>query len=348
MLGSSIIAGIYNRIKNHIKFCGRLVFNLPYWIKAQISLFKNYIIDLRYKLDHLKETNLELGIEHLYKRNLNDAIIRFILVNKFFSKGDSKANYWLGWTYFLKNNYVKSLYYLKLDKESDPIGLGSFIQNYTNYNEIPSAIWYQYRELISEYYIDNFYLEDMKNLYEVFAQKTLNQITKLPDHYSILELGSNIGILGRYVRKRFPDTFTMKAVEVSDSMTKLASIYYPGLKIYDELLNLHIQEFLKLATQNSDKFDVILSCYSLTFTKELDTYFNDIYSLLNDNGFFAFCLPTNNMTKLSLDRKEFVFDQTYIKKAVNASNLILLSTDELSLGINNKYSIFTCKKVIGK
>jgi hypothetical protein len=344
MLGSSIVVGIYNSIKNLINRCYLFIKNSPKWAAIQISSFKDYVNDAKYKLHHLRDTNIELGIEHLYKRNFNDAIIRFILVDKFFSKDDVEVNYWLGWAYFLKNNYAKSMHYLKLGSKFDVVKLGPFLENNSNYNEIPEGLWYQYRELVSSYYANNFIGPDNTNLYEVFVQKTLSQIKELPDNYSILELGSNIGNVGYEVRKRFPDSFNITGVEVSRSMNELTHIYYPNTQIYDKLIELTIKEFMNGV---SEKFDVILSFCGFTFTKELSPYFDSVYSALNDLGFFAFCLPTDNITKISLKRIEYIFDQQDIKKSINDSKLILLSIDELSLGINKKYSIFVCRKIIG-
>jgi predicted TPR repeat methyltransferase len=344
MLGSSIVIRIYNAIKNLVKNCYQFIFNSPQWIKTQIASFKAYIDDVRYKFHHIRDTNIELGIEHLYKRNLNDALIRFFLVNKFFAKGDEEANYWLGWVYLLKNNYAKAIEYLKLGRRFDVVSLGEFLENYQNYKEIPEDVWHQYRELVSSYYEERFTDSEKQNLYEIFVQKTLSQIKELPDYYNILELGSNIGALGYEARKRFPDSFTLTGVECSNSMNALSLIYYSNNKIYDQLMELSIKEFMH---ESNKSFDVILSLCGFAFTKELTQYLHYVYTILNDSGFFALCLPADDITKISLERLEYVFNQQDVERAIVDSKLVLLSTEKLSLGINKKYSIFICKKTIG-
>jgi tetratricopeptide (TPR) repeat protein len=342
MLGTRMICGIYAGSKRGIKSCYYAIRNLPFWYKSKIKEFKYYIATFKYRLSHLSETNLELGMHHLHKQNINDAIIRFTLVDKFLNPNDRLANYWLGWCYFLKNNYKKAIYHLQKASYSDQVKLGQFLENYSNYVEIPAEIWRQYRDFTAQYYPTSF-RSDTINLPYSFIQKTMDKIVALPDSYSILELNSNIGLAGYEIRKRFPDSFTLTAIENSSAMNDLVNLYYPKLNIYDQLINSPVKDFLH-NTQN--KFDVILSFCGLSFTKDLKHYFECIYNISNNDGYFAFCLPVSKKTELSLKRKEFVFNSEEIKAAIDLSKFTTLGVNELSLGINNKYSIFICRKLV--
>ncbi len=376
MFGSKIIYNSYGLIKDKMRSCYHFCKNFPSWYMEKIFTLINYFTDVKYKVTHLKETNLKLGIEHLYKNNLNDAILRFKLVDKFFSNSDQaivnsgefgarsdgatpisnrratrddvtnfssidynscQVNYWLGWTYFLKNNYQKALYHLQKASESDPVKLGTFLQNYNNSSDIPQQIWHQYRNLTAEYYNNKFCSNKQLYLPHNFVSRIMSGITDLPDNYRILELGSNTGLVGAEVKKRFPDSFTFTGVESSEAM----NVFALNMNIYDNILEVSIPDFIK---QHSNKYDVILSFNALSFTKNLSTYFNDIYSIVDKLGYFAFCLPINNVTNLSLKRKEFIFAITDIKEALSQTKFTVLSSEELVIEKNDKYYMVVCKK----
>jgi len=311
------------------------------WYKIKIFALINYFVDIHYKIRHLKETNFKLGMQHLYKNNLNDAILRFQLIDKFFAPNDQQTNYWLGWTYFLKNNYAKSLFHLQKSSEADQIKLASFLQNHDDLLEIPPQIWQEYRNIIAEYFTNYSFGINKMPLPYTFVTKAISNITKLPNNYNILELGSNIGLIGHEIKKRFPSNFILIGVENSERMNDLAKKYYVNNNIYDQMLGVSIPSFLQ---QNTSTFDVVLSCCSLSFTKNLLSYFNLIYSTINQLGYFIFCLPINKVTIFSLKRKEFVYSIEDIKEALGQTRFTILDIDQLNSTKNDRYCIIFCKK----
>ncbi len=338
-------------VKDKIKLWYQCIVNSPAWYKEKFLMFINYWVDVKYKIGHIKETNLTLGLEHLQKNNLNDAILRFKLVEKFFDPGNSYANYWLGWTYFLKNKLPEALFYLRKAGTTDQVKLGEFLQNYQNLpetsqktlQEIPQEIWQQYKNLIAFQYANKFLKTDKLDLPYSFVHKTMSRITDLPNIYNILELGSNVGMVGYEVRKRFPDYFTFTGVENAEIMNKLASSYYTN--IYNQLIEISIPDFLQ---QNSNNYDIILCWNSLSFTKDLVKYFTLIYSITNKMGYFACCLPINKnanfFTTFSLTKKEFLFSVKDIKEALKQTDFIILSSEELDIEKNSNYYMVVCKK----
>ncbi|MCC8417884.1 MAG: SAM-dependent methyltransferase [Rickettsia endosymbiont of Bryobia graminum] len=333
----------YKSIKEKIKLGCQRIKNFSSWYKAKIWQIINYFTDIKYKVNNIKETNFNLGLEHLKKNNLNDALLRFKIVEKFSKPEDNiinQVNYWCGWVYFLKSNYPKSLTYLKKSSKEDTVKLGSFLQNYQKLLEIPQPILCEYHNLTAKYYASRFQSDKIHLPYS-FINKTISMITDLPDKYNILELGSNVGLVGYEVRKRFPDNFIFTGTESSQEMNKLLSLYYPNLNIYDQLLEVSIPEFLN---EQSVKYDVILSYCSLSFTKDLINYFNLIYSITNNSGYFAFCLPINNSTKFSIERKQFVYTIVDIKAALNQTQFNILNEQELNLEKSGKYYMVVCQR----
>lgn len=336
---------MFGKIKDKIKYYCLTIINIPNFIKNKILGFKNYLNDCKYKMSHLSETNYELGLDHLYRGNLNDALLRFKLVDKFFNPNDSRVYYQLGWTYFLKNDYRKAIEYLEKSNEKYKIIFVNFLKNYKNATEVPEEIWKKYRDLTTKYYTNIFNNDKNIHLPYRFVNETIKQITDLPDNYSILELGSNIGLIGYEAEKRFPESFTLTGVEISDFMNDFQEEYHRNLKIYDQIYNISVNEFLK---QNSNKFDIVLSFCGLSFAKDLSTYFNLIYSSLNKLGYFALCLPTSGNTQFSVKRKEFIFNLNEINSILQKNNFAILASEEIILAENNKYSIIICKKTDNK
>lgn len=340
MIGTRVLCSIYNMIKNSIISLCRFIIKLPHYYRQKILDFKTYLMDYKNKLSNLRDTNFELGIYHLYNQNLNDAIIRFKLVDKIFSPNHQESNHWLGWCYFLKNNVEKALLHLEKAGKEDTLNLKSFLQNCYNCTEIPQDIWQQLRDITSSNYEKRFN-SDKVYVPLTLVQKAIETITELPDNYNILELGSNVGRVGFEIRKRFPDSFTMIGVETSEKMKALMQIYYPKSDIYDQLID---ESLIDLTKKFQNNIEVILSLSGFISTKDLFNYFGSIRSILSPNGYFAFCLPAGSKTEFSLKNKEFIFNSEDVRMNLSSQNLSLLYFDELTLEINNKYYIFVVKK----
>lgn len=348
MLVTKIISGTYSSIKKTIKFTYNFFFDLPNLYRQQSLKIKDYFADIKYKLNNLAKVNLELGVYHLYKYNLNDAIIRFKLVDKFFKPGDLEANYWLGWTYFLKNNTNKAIHHLKEAVDEDKLGLMSFIKDTNNVSEIPEKIQQQYRDIIA---IKWHYNTDFgsKKIYHPlqFIQRTLEQITYLPDNYRILEIGCNTGLIGAEIVKRFPDNLELIGIETSSKMIDIIRIneQEQNKRIYDQLLHSSLQNFIdNYSHLTANKFDIVVSFCGLNFTKTLDHYLAYIYSILNDLGYLAIYLPIGAKTLYSNEIKEFKLSVENVENYAIRNGLNLLFNEKLMLGINNKYSIFIFNK----
>jgi len=338
MLATKIIIGIYSTTTSGIKYVYNFIIDTPAWYRQNLLKIKEYIEDFKYKIKNLREANFKLGLYHLGKLNLNDAIIRFKLIDKFFNKGDVQANYQLGWCYFLKNNFQKASRHLKKAGAADSAQLGAFIENYSTYSEIPAAILQQSRDFLvnSKSYFDRFQ-DDKLYLPTVFVQETLDKISDLPDDYEILEINSGVGLVGVEIRKRLPDYFKLTGIEVSNKMLEVARL---NNEVYDELLNTSLTSF----AQVSLKFDIILSLNGLISARDFKSYLGDVNLLLADGGYFAFCLvaPAKNFNPLKA--KEYLYISDEIKEACELNNFILLGVNELKLGINNKYYIYIYRK----
>lgn len=320
-------------------FLARLM-SLPNLLKQQFARIIEDYKKLRYKLSNLAESNLDLGIYHLRCRNYNDAIFRFKLVDKFLDPGNKLANYWLGWTYFMKQDYKQAINCLTQAEDIDEIGLLAFIKSIDNATYIPSAIHAMHRDIITYIIIDK-YITAEENLIIELISEFNKQAKDLPEEYSILELGANVGMLGDEIHKRMQESYTLTGVEISEKMIELQLECFPNSKPYDGMINSLVETFLE---KEINLYDVVYSLDGFSTNADLKKVFNNIFSVLNTNGYFAFIVKTDKQNKLSTKLLEFAYSPQYVKEVLKESGFKILSVKDFSLEIKNNYSIFVCTK----
>lgn len=330
------ISDIFYLIKKIIVFIYLMIKNLPVNYQRLILNIKTYINEFKYKIRNLPDVNINLGIEHLYNNDINDAIVRFKLVEKFLRPGDKLAHYMLGWCYFMKNYPKKAVKHLELSGDTDKINFLDFVKHYGNCKEIPFTIWSQCRALKIAYYLENIYA-NKDSILRKFIQHSLIIINNVPSKYSVLDLGSNLGVTGYEVRKRFPDTFTLTGFESATNMSDLIEICYPDQHIYDRLISGNLTEFL---SQTKDTFDIIISFCFLSFTKDIQTYISAIALLLKPLGYLALLLPMNNLgqNQFELNSKEFTFNLDEVVQNIDFSQFKCLNANKISLNQNSNTS----------
>ena len=108
-----IAPSIFSKLVDYVKWLFAFFLNIPTMLKNQFFATRKNLHALQYNLKNFAEANINLGIYHLNNQNYNDAIFRFMLVDKFMRPNDPFVNYWMGWTYFLKNNHKKAIIHLE-------------------------------------------------------------------------------------------------------------------------------------------------------------------------------------------------------------------------------------------
>lgn len=153
----------------------------------------------------------------------------------------------------------------------------------------------------------------------------------------IMDFGSGTGLL---LERVAPFVKKITAVDVSEAMCKQLNEKIKNLDCEVEILQLDLTK-----TKLDMKFDGIISSLTMHHIKDIQSMFNDFYTLLNDNGVIAISdLDTEDGTFHTEDTGVFHlgFDRTdFQDKAINAGfkdvKIITASIDEKPHG---KYPVF--------
>lgn len=326
------------------KFIGNSISKMssfPGWAIQRLRDLVDHLKKIKANLKDLTGTNLKLGIYHLYRNNLSDAVFRLKIVDNFLDRSNEEANYYLGWTYLKKGDFQKAIHHLAKAGKADEIKLHNFIQEIDNISEIPMSIETMNRNITAEDYIDQFTNSEYYLPLELVNDINSNLIN-IPDSYSVLELGCNVGLCGAHMHARLPEEFTLTGIETSSIMHSMLQNIETSqqTKYYSQLHNVPVQDFL---AQNRTKFNVITSFNGFSFTSNLDELFSQIKLSLTKEGIFAFTVRGSSKTHLDKSLLEFSYDENTIKQALKSNHFEIISERELKLEKNNKFYIFLVK-----
>lgn len=339
-----MVRGMFSKLNNAVKWLYNSILNMPFLIKDQFKVFTESFKSFKYNIKNFADVNVKLGVYHLNNQNYNDAIFRFKLVDKFFRPNDPFVNYWLGWAYFLKKDHKKAKIHLQKGQAEDKVKLLEFIRHINTATEVPDQIYSIYRSINAETIVGKFVSDEDHDFPKFMVIALIELMNDLPEESKILELGSNVGLVGHEMHKRINnDNFSLTGIESSSEM-----IYLQGAcdrsAFYNKVLNIPVIEYL----QDSDDavYDVVLSLDGFSNYTDLNEVFNHVYSILESEGYFIFIIRVNNsITTLSEKYLEFSYNKDDVNNLLQQNGFKIVSMSDLGLVMKNNYFIFVCKKL---
>lgn len=311
-----------------------------FFLKKKLEL-KQHIATVKEGLKDLRSTNLALAFYHLNQGNINDAILRFKIIDILVKPNDEETHYGLSWCYFLKGNYQKALEHLSKAGNKDNIGLGYFMTNYQSLAEVPEGLWSEYRHITAAQY-NMQWVKYPSHLPKEFVDHLFDKMEELPKQCKIMDLGCASGLVGSAIDYKLQKNYYLIGVDnISDLTDEIKNLREDKRQVYDELQTASVKKFFNA---NMTKQDIIISFTSLGFTKNLAPYFANINRMLNKNGYFALLLNTAQDTLWSPKKSCFLYSSSYIKNQLMLAEFKILDIKEWHIDKNNIYTMFIVKK----
>lgn len=339
-----MVRDMFSKLNNVVKWLYNFILDMPFLIKDQFKAIAEAFQSFKHNIKNFADVNVKLGVYHLNNQNYNDAIFRFKLVDKFFRPNDPFVNYWLGWAYFLKRGHKKAMIHLQKSQTEDKVKLLEFIRHINTATEVPDQIYSIYRSINTEVIVETLVSDEDHDFPKIMVIALIELMNDLPEESKILELGSNVGLVGHEMHKRINnDNFSLIGIESSSEMIYLQGVCNRSA-FYNKVLNMPVLEYL----QDSDdaEYDVVLSLDGFSNHADLNEVFSHVYNILELEGYFIFVIRVNNsITTLSEKYLEFSYNKDDVNNLLQQNGFKILSMSDLGLVMKNNYFIFVCKKL---
>ena len=317
---------IFNKVKNFFYSVFPLKFND---LRSLLGKYKDCIKKIRVKLNDLSKTNLDLGIYHLNKGNLNDAILRFKLVKQFSNNKYEDLDYFLGRCYLEKLKYDKAKIlfenYATKDNpkflEEAKYCLNIINGEVHNIKLVPTSI-------VTHKLSQQFDLcvkattqalknkDDPKNIMYKRIKEALENNKKVFD-YNMLDLGCNLGLVAYLLREDQLLHFLL-GIEINNSMAEYCKqLTISSSKVYNTVINQDIETFLASKAQTDSKFDIILGANLITYSTNLNFLFTKLKTYINENGIMAFSFFVKEQEMdyvFDCQSESFIYNKDYVSK----------------------------------
>lgn len=289
------------------------------------------------KLQNVADSNLKLGLFHLEEGNINDAILRFKLVNKYLSTGNKTASYWLGWCYIIKQQFHKAEQYFYQNGEHPE--LVKLTANIKNIPHITADIYAVRRNIQPIDFIDKFSSQE-HNLAQIMV-KNFVKLASLPVDYRILELESGPGWLSQELKLRLQGHFHFTSTESCDKLIEMQQYLYPDKKWPDLMIQNSVEEYI---LTDDKRYDAIFSLDGFAHDSNPEEFFTSIYDLITDHGYFSFAIRISENTHLSTKLLEYSYKEEQITTILRNNEFTILYNQQFMLENKNTYNIFICRK----
>ena len=291
--------------------------NIPAKIKLKINEILNsikvYHATVKDKLKNILPTNINLGKYHIAKNNLNDAILRFKIILKFFDKENLEAKYYLAITYLVKGKKDKAEEILK--NQPDYKNAAVILNMIKQENTLPKEFAKEIRNIEALKYQEDIY-EDEYLLVDNFCKEVFEVVNPINQNDSILEINPGNGYLGVAIKDLTAEIFHFKAIESAENYFKIINnLKNNNMRIYNECI---IGEFTDILTKK-EEYNYIFSLWGLEFDSNIGDNLKKITNSLKPEGILAFTLHTSSTEenfKLTNNSKHYIFNKDYLEKEI--------------------------------
>jgi 2-polyprenyl-3-methyl-5-hydroxy-6-metoxy-1,4-benzoquinol methylase len=278
--------------------------------------------------------NFELVDFHIKNGNINDAILRLKIIDRFISPNNAEANYKLAWCYFIKSDFEKSLLYIDKSKELDTTHLKDYLIA-NDPEQIPENILTEYKNLTLKSYYTQFVTKEV-DIHKEIASSAAKALKVMLDGCQILDLGARVGLNARALDKKLYKKYQITGVEDSDQMLEILK----NDCLYDKLEDISVRNFLE---HNSSKYNVVISLCALSFAKEPDGNFKLLSEALKPDGILIIVFETDKIKKINSKRTEFLYNSDDLEKNLQSCCFEIIESKAFLIGKIRTYQLLVCK-----
>lgn len=344
---SNMITKIFKYIQNTMMEFIEYFTSIPSFLRGFFVNVTVFLHDQKIKFQDILQTNIELGKHHLFRGRVNDALLRFRIANTLFDTQNKEINYWIGVCYFFKAKYDMAIPYLEEGQKFDNIRLSEFIQNYDTAKSVPDGVWNIIKSVSIADSDDRYYFSNSAgeaiDLPQEFVRFCLQNIKEIKPDMKIMDYGCGTGLVGSMLDKLVSAEYSISAIEdVSMFVDYANEIRGDRGRVYDNVFLGSLTNIQNVFS--SKKYDLIISFDSLTFTKDLQHYFNFFAKGLSEGGFLAILLPITGVTEWSKSNKIFMYSKNDIEEQLKLAEFEILDIKIWRLSANKSFAGFICRK----
>ncbi len=281
-------------LKFNNKFKNKLDLNLD-GIIVRFNEFKKYlateIAEMKEKLKDVPGTNYNLGLYHLKKGNIRDAIMRFKFVLKL-NNNNAFAHYYLAQALFLlnknaeANEHIKQALALKSNWPEALYAYNKINDNDNEINNIPDQVTEDFAELST--YLNEKTLQ-YKN--DFISSTIIRNINDKNPSLKILDFGCNkAGYLISLAKKQFVHSIDAIcfSTEICENLLKSR---IGSQNLFNSLETITPNRYIKNPT--SKMYDLIIADHSACHFRNILEILTPLANNLNKNGIIALLLFIN-------------------------------------------------------
>ena len=313
------------------------------------------ISSTREKLKDIKKTNFDLAMEHYSLGNLNDAILRFKLVQKFAPNDYLQSSYYIGRCYMEKGNFEKAISYLNQYQSTSHKSLQEealyciklMQSQHEAISKIPDSIVAHNFDMLHAFYIKNPKSfsdggHSIKFLYDNFREYAEKNSIKISGN--MLDLGCGIGVIGRSIIKDFQGISYIEGIDLSSKMIEhCKKLKGDNKKIYNKLSRKSVMRYLE---GNVNKvFDIIFANDITTYNNNPQEILEKLYGITNKKSIICIIFKIHDAEQdIIFDSifEEFHYSEAFVRQAIQSSQWKITSEK------NVKYNSSLKKMIDGK
>lgn len=299
---------------------------------AWMEEMKTSLKSARHKLGNLSQTNFDLGLYHLHHRHVQDAIMRFKMV-EWIAKESGDTQYNLGRCACLKGQLDKAQEYLGRSLELDNAHPGAgFLLHAIAHTEGNQDVPRFMIEEHYDYYAKSFdpsseEAQQEKKLHGSLFRKLLTFIDDKNPNLKILDLGCGVGNVALYFKNK-DMVRRVAGVDVSKEMVVLCKKKkVEEQELYDSLDHTLVAEFVK---NHKQTYDLIVAIDVTPSIADLSAFLESLKGLLEKNGHLVFSSYSASGGKAVFDTSLLAYTHPVgeVKKAIQKAGYKILATQQ--------------------